>query len=677
MTGRVRRRVVSLTVLVGALATTVGGASSGAAGAGWRLVAAPLSVPADGDLVIDVEVPSPFPTAVEVSVERVGDTVPAAELSGILARRGTTPLDTVTLVGEQIGVVEGALRVVVGTESVTDVESRLRLESSGLYVVRLETNAGATVAFPLLRRPRNDQQGPMPVTVVLDLDSPISLQPDGSRRVPDETRERVRRLSEFLGRSEAPVSVSIRPELLVSLAAADEEGRALVAELAEDFGRQRLLSGPYLHVDPSAAANAGLSADFTAQLRLGEDALTETLQRLPDRRLWVATDPLSPSGAALVRNLGAVVVLQAAGAIADRVGAAAPGVASQPVLVPTDISEALSGDSADPVLAAHLIAMDLYRSRASDPRPAIVLVPDLDTADPDTLDALMRVLARGDLLQGVDVEQAGIGSATAISPGDGTVADLGGIREQRTRLARVIEATSAIIPVDDPRRRSWPVRADVLLDTRLTAEERSAYYDAVRSEMLTVQTNIVLQVPKAVNLGDRKTNIPITIENNNDFPVSVAVRLSSAKLSFPPISDVITIEPGATQFVDIPVSARSNGRFPVTAQLIAPGSTNVVGRTAVMNVRVGRLTGLGIVVTFALGLVLLTWWVQHLRRRWRRAETAEIERRRLAGLPVDDLDDVVALETAPTIEQPRINGLTKTEMSGNPSDERPPGTPDR
>ena len=66
----------------------------------------------------------------------------------------------------------------------------------------------------------------------------------------------------------------------------------------------------------------------------------------------------------------------------------------------------------------------------------------------------------------------------------------------------------------------------------------------------------------------------------------------------------------------------------------------MIGKKAVINVRVGRLTGLGIVFTFAAGLVLLSWWVQHFRRRVRRDETAEFERRKLAGLPIDDFDEL-------------------------------------
>ncbi|MEY4371303.1 MAG: hypothetical protein RL219_72 [Actinomycetota bacterium] len=617
-----------------------------------QLVSAPLAIDAEADLVVALGGFEVSPAAVSVSAHLLDNNV--VDLDTALTQPLGAPLDSVTVADDRLVVDDGVLTITIPTESVTDLPSRLRLEKSGLYVIAVRVNAGAALPIPVVRRARGDGAPPIPVTVVLSVDTPISLQPDGTTTIAASTRKRIERLSAFLGDSQVPVSVAVRPELLESLSKADESGRQLVAELADDFGRQRLLSTPYLHIDPSVAANAGLTNEFTTQLRYGEDVLSNTLQRLPDRRVWVATDPLSPAGASLVRNLGAVVVLQTAGAAKDLSGTPATSSLSQPVLVPADIAEALAAETDDPMVAARNIALELARAEQDDARPAIVLAPDLDTARPDTLRALMSVLAAGVLVQGVDVEQVGIGTTATPTPTDSEVVDASGIRQQRQRLTRTIEATSAILPIDDARRATWPIRADVLLDTRLTTEERAAYVEGVRNEMLAVQNNVILQVPKAVNLGDRKTNIPITIQNDNDVPVSVAVRLVSAKLRFPPVSDVVVVEPGATVFLDIPVSARSNGRFPVTAQLLAPGTTLTVGRSAVMNVRVGRLTGLGIVVTFAAGLALLSWWAQHLRRRWRRAETAEIERRHRAGLPTDDLDDVVPFEEAATIEQPVV-----------------------
>lgn len=647
------RLITAITVLAGtSLSTAASNAQTGVTTTTRpRLVSAPLAVDADADLVIAIDGFAVAPGPVSVSAHLLAD---VADIDSAIAQPLGAPLDSVTVSDDAQAISDGVLTITVPTESVTDLPSRLQLERPGLYVIALRADAGATLSIPVVRRARGDTAPPIPVTVVLSLDTPLSLQPDGTTTIAASTRRRIERLSEFLGRSPAPVSVAVRPELLESLSRADDDGRRLVAELADDFGRQRLLSAPYLHIDPSVAANAGLTNEFTTQLRYGEDVLSNTLQRLPDRRVWVATDPLSPAGASLVRNLGAVVVLQTAGAAKDLVGTPGSGSLSQPVLVPADIDDALSAETDDPMLTARTIALELVRAEQDDPRPAIVLAPDLDTARPATLDALMSVLAAGVLVQGVDVEQVGIGTTTSTTPADSEVVDATSIRQQRQRLTRTIEATSAILPIDDVRRSTWPIRADVLLDTRLTTEERAAYLDGVRAEMLEVQNNVVLRVPKAVNLGDRKTNIPITIQNNNDIAVAVAVRLVSAKLRFPPVSDVVVIEPGATVFVDIPVSARSNGRFPVTAQLLAPGTTLTVGRSAVMNVRVGRLTGLGIVLTFAAGLALLSWWAQHLRRRWRRAETAEIERRHRAGLPTDDLDDVVPLEEAATIEQPVV-----------------------
>ena len=75
---------------------------------------------------------------------------------------------------------------------------------------------------------------PVPVTVVLDLDSAISLQPDGSRLVPDETRERVRKRFEQLGTERFFAEFAAKdPESAASLRPSDPQ-RILRAQPASD-----------------------------------------------------------------------------------------------------------------------------------------------------------------------------------------------------------------------------------------------------------------------------------------------------------------------------------------------------------------------------------------------------------------------------------------------------------
>jgi hypothetical protein len=363
-----------------------------------------------------------------------------------------------------------------------------------------------------------------------------------------------------------------------------------------------------------------------------------------------------------VRDLGASLVVQAAGTAEDLGVTGAPTTTDSsagPILIPADVNAALALPSDDPVRSAQRIAVGLLRFARAHSTSDLVLMPDPATANPRVLRALTDLLGSSDSLQAVDIEQLGPGAAPSTGGTAPRVADFNAARSRRTKLQKLVDATSGILPADDPRRTSWPIRADVLLDTRLADDERAAYETQLRADLLAVQDSVLVETPPGVNLGDRNTGIPITIENTGTVSVSVVVRLVSAKLRHAAVSEVLSVEPGETRSIRVPVSTRSNGRFPVTAELLAPGTDLVVGKPVVVNVRVGQLAGLGIFLTFGFVLALLSWWTQHLRRRWRKEATQEIERRRLAGLPIDDLDDFAVLDPAasePTQEQQRIPG---------------------
>jgi len=666
------RRLVAFGAVVAAVAaplsTTLRVPGVVAAEGALLLVDAPLTIAPDGRLVLDVRAASgaTLPTAMEVSVRAI-DAVPGT-LAAVLDDTTTPSTDTVQVSGSALGTerssgsvgaqdvpvvqgLEGVVRLEVPTETIETAVERLSMPEPGTYAVTVRAGALGSLTVPVIRRSVGVPAPEVPLGVVVDVDAPLSLQPDGSTSIVTSGRATMNRLVAFLEASTTPVSVSVRPELLDSLERSSKlSDRDLVKRLAAAVGPHRLLSVPYLHIDPSIAANAGASADFTAQLRLGEDALNRLLGRLPDRRVWLAAEALSPAGAELVRNLGAQVIVEAGGAARDLAAAApAAGNTLSPVLVPVEVDDELALGSNDPVRAAHRIALELLlaetgRTGLSNTSSSVVLQPDLSTANPDVLDALMAIVADDDSLRGVDMVRAGSGVVQTVAESAPLVADFSAARTRRAKLNTLVIATSAIVPTSDPRRTEWAIRADVLLDTRLADDERAAYETQLRADLLAVQNNVVLLMAKTINLSDRDANIPVTLENRNDVAVSVRVRLVSSKLRVPPTSEVVTLEPGATATLRLSVTARSNGRFPVRAQMLAPGTTTVVGKTAVINVRVGRLTGLGIVFTFAAALALLSWWVQHLRRRLRREETKELQRRQLAGLPVDDFDDVIVVE---------------------------------
>lgn len=640
---RTTRVVAAASIAVAVVASTgplTARAANDTGSTGWTLDAAPMSVGPDQPVSISLRGSAalPAPTQIEITARRL-DT-DSGNLAIVLQAGGGTVVDSVTIGGGSITDDSGRVSFKVLTERGRDTAEALRLDTAGLYSLTVSVTGTTTVIpIPIFRVDELEPADALPVAMILAVDALPTVTPEGTLEISDVSRAEIAAVTTLLGASATPLAVGVRPELIDALSQSPTAGDGpLVAELATAIAKHRLLAMPYLHIDPSVAADSGLAEAFTAQLRSGEDALTNNLQRLPDRRVWVATDPLSPNGAMLVRDLGAVVIVQATGAVNDPMSDETGPTAqpTQPVLVPTPIDDWIAGPAPDPMAAAHVVAARLLLANKDVVGPKVVLMPDLARVDLATLRALVSLLDTDELISSVDVERLGIGRPVPATPASGVVADFTKAARTRADLLKKVRVTAEILPETDNRPAIWNTQADLLLDTRLTAEVRAEYETQLASALRDVQNLVVLQAPTAVNLGDRSTSIPITIRNDNSVPVTVKVRLAGAKLRRSTVSDEVTIEPGKTAFLRVKVSARTNGRFPVVATLLSPRTSEPLGRTVSVSVRVGQLAGLGLVITFGLGLVILTWWAQHLRRRWRREETAELER---LGLPSSDDED--------------------------------------
>jgi hypothetical protein len=72
----------------------------------------------------------------------------------------------------------------------------------------------------------------------------------------------------------------------------------------------------------------------------------------------------------------------------------------------------------------------------------------------------------------------------------------------------------------------------------------------------------------------------------------------------------------------VPVEAKSNGTFRVTATLLTPDGDALLAPPMTITVRSTALSGLGILVTIAAAVVLAAWWLQHVRAKRRRRAAA-------------------------------------------------------
>jgi hypothetical protein len=154
------------------------------------------------------------------------------------------------------------------------------------------------------------------------------------------------------------------------------------------------------------------------------------------------------------------------------------------------------------------------------------------------------------------------------------------------------------------------------LSTGLTGPQSIALIDGVEGELQ--QIRLAVQQPEAFQftITGRDADIPVRIENTGDTPLTVNVRLEAEKLSFPADEIEAVLLPNAITSVPIPVTARSNGAFPVVVEVLTPAG-NQLTEPVELTARVSTLAGLGRVFTVGALLVLATWWYSYFRRRHR------------------------------------------------------------
>ncbi|HEX9258290.1 MAG TPA: DUF6049 family protein, partial [Acidimicrobiales bacterium] len=405
---------------------------------------------------------------------------------------------------------------------------------------------------------------------------------------------------------------------------------------------------------------AGLDAELTDMLRLGEDALSTAVPTAePDRTIFVS-GPLNEGGLQALRDLGVRQLVVPPEALAPVQGVddvrLVSGVSELPVATsaaqPVDVAVAdpalarLLEPSDDPVLSAtHLLAelcaVLLDTGAGPGDKPGVVLLPRSDW-QPDAAfletfaggledNRLLRMVGLDDWFRSTDPAATEGGEAVTRALGPATPQDLSGFA-RNLRLTHLANdtLTSILLPGN-------PIPDDV--HALLTAGTTTALDDAGRGKYLDSANALLAPLRDAVEteqqgrltIAGRSTEIPLTIRAKVDHPVRVRLRLASAKLTFPENDQIVEVD--GSQQVRVPVDVRASGTFPLTVQLLSPEGDVPVGATTQLTVQATALGGLGILLSVGALLVLATWWVHHARTRHRQRRSAAAAHRHPAGTP--------------------------------------------
>lgn len=555
----------------------------------------------------------------------------------------------------------GRVDVAVPIEIGVRTKEALQMSATGVYPISIGLQEGKSVTSQIVtfvERLPQDVTSPLPsenlrIALVGTLTSEVSLQSDGSTLISDASRELLSNaITTLEANPQTAVSLAVRPELMDALANSSEADIAVLNRL-QAATSLHLLASTYVDVQPDELVASQNSDVFTSQLRLGEDTMASIFPtKTVSRDSWLESSALSSNGAQLLRDLG----LRTAVLLSESQKTTAGGVSlfAEPTrlvelklsnsdrmtaaLADIHLGEALTRGSNEPTGGAYLVAQQILAelkvlrieiidrdetmngrgvilSTESGVLPSTALTtalvnsiagqPDMSFVSLEDLLSTMTVSLMDGLPVSVELQPL-----DDPNPADTTLKD----------FADRVNGFSTMLPDGDERPTQWRRVVNVLPSRNLSQVQVEAYINAIDTELAAIGGSVVTPTSTTFTLGGRDSSIRLSLRNDNDTDLLVRVHLTSSKLTLPKDDQVVTLPAGTTTLVEIPVTAKSNGRFPVTLQLLTPNGDVTVGTPATFSARVNALAGLGQLFTGIALLLLLSWWIHHLRREHQRRQ---------------------------------------------------------
>jgi hypothetical protein len=575
------------------------------------------------------------------------------ELADALNGRLPTQLDRLRLAVVDIPR-NNAGRLVVSVPTAANVSDpdNLLFGASGVYPVTIELRSGETPidsAVTFVHRIDTDDaleasvDGALQVMNVASLASAPALTANGqSVASPKFAAELADLVATYAGDDGAAAGafVSLQADQVAVV------GSEALEPLREQSVRHTFSASTFVPMNPAAIAEIGLGEVYASQLRAGEDAIGSAIGTTPDRGVTVIDDKLTAAGAVLLRDVGVRAAILTPGAI-DASGfrgvldsaltyraRAADGSTILVHGIDATYADTLGDTSRTPVERAVAVAAGLVLQRDSlvgmGKDLALVTVAlgttDARPADPSTLQQLFRFVGSSPVLRILDAPKPAsvetTGDVLDLSSGaDNSLAEAKILVDQLT--ARVTN-TSSMLGEGDPRRAMWPAMLATLLSNRTDPTLSAAIADNVRTSTRTVLDALTLPTAANFTLSSRKSELRLQVRNSSDTALRSVVRFRSAKLKFTSPRQVVEVPPNASAEVVVEVEARSNGRFPVSVQLLTPRGDLALSEPMTITANVSAIAGLGQVVTATALLVLLTWWAHNWRTKRRRALEAAL-----------------------------------------------------
>jgi hypothetical protein len=432
------------------------------------------------------------------------------------------------------------------------------------------------------------------------------------------------------------MTVSVQPEIIEALGSSvDALDQELFLSLREQLRLRSVTTAPFVPIDPSMFAAMNMRQDFIEQLRIGEDTLNKWLPRVVIHRgTYVADHYLTSSGLQLLRTAGIVSVILTPRAQQDVSVSGTTNVVMRPSGVNSNNVAVIAVDDA----AAQTLTNEGTRKSGS--LSAIHTAAELLVARNDLLAAgraasSIRLLlssssgdpsATSNLVTATSVLQGSTGVRfTDMAPAQVAVSDSSSIRFQvstpNTGAARAagitaarneLDATASMADPTDVRREVWSHLFALAVSN--TVVNGDTYVAGLRKLLGDVRGSVTVTTPDTITLSGRSGAIRIQIRNNSDVPLTVRVRMASAKLRLQDPVRRVKLAAGGTTEVEVEAGTRTNGRFPISIRVTTPDGNLQVVPYIQVTARMNAIAGFGQYLSLFLLVLVLLWWWTHWRR---------------------------------------------------------------
>ena len=546
----------------------------------------------------------------------------------------------------EITALTGDLSVVLGNGLTSGSQNDLKkieFNGRGIYPIRIESLINkvvrANVTSFVNRVDLSTRLEPMPVNLLVTLDSANTLQLDGSHIVDDLTRAKISQLISLLELDGPLVSTQVSPQVIDGLSKSENPAdQELLLRLTNAISKTNLIATSYLAFDPSGASQTQHEKEFNALVDLGQSTLSSRFtSNVAVSDVWIARTPLDQFGVDLLAKSGyrSIVMLPAAGAaLGSFDNTARPyrlvsGAKTMSLYVadPTYVPQ-LGETKNSSFIAASAIAAQLLAQRSkieSDGGTPSLKRTVLTTQDGAVLNSnliheilliLKRVPQQISIQTLSDLPEP---RQDAYKP-DLRVKDISQFELRMKNIDLLRADLYKLNSTLDQNSNTWAIwneRLMVMSSDTLTKAQREEFATQTRNELKSLRTAVTLEEGTTFTFGSRKSQLRLDLKNSSNEDLTIQVKVESPKLKLDRSMAVIEVPANSSNELVINAVALSNGLFPVDVRIFTADGSSQLGKKIEISARVNAIAGLGQVVTGVALLLLLTWWAAHFRRKYR------------------------------------------------------------